>query len=126
CYVALGVIPKAVFPSEQLRHQFEAEVLIANSIHHPNVASTFPLEVVNDSYLYAMEFCNGEALAARTRQSGSVEPLEAMEITRQIAASLEAASSAGLLHRNITADDIIVLEEDDEILVKVCGLGLPA
>jgi hypothetical protein len=31
-----------------------------------------------------------------------------------------------LLHRNVIADNIFVVEEDDAISVKVCGLGLPA
>jgi len=125
CYVALGVIPKAAFPSEQLRQQFEAEVLIANFIHHRNVASIFPLEVIDDSYLYIMEFCDGETIAARTIRSGPLETLDALEITKQIAAGLEAASSTGLLHRNINADNIILVQEDEEISAKMLGLGLP-
>jgi serine/threonine protein kinase len=125
CYAALSVIPKAVFPGEQSREHFEREVLIATNIRHRNVASIFPLEVINDSYLYAMEFCDGETVAARTMRSGSLETPEALNIAQQIAAGLEAASSAGILHRNVTPDNIMVLEEDDELSVKVLGLALP-
>ena len=126
CYAALAVIPKAAFPSGQARQQFEDEVLTATGIHHRNVASIFPLEVINDSYLYAMEFCNGETLAARATRSGCLETFEALDIAKQIAAGLEATSSAGLLHRNIGPDNVMVLEEDGEISVKVLGLALPA
>jgi serine/threonine protein kinase len=126
CYAALSVIPKAAFPTEQSREQFEREVLIAKDIRHRNVASIFPLEVINDRYLYAMEFCDGETVAARTMRSGGLETLEALNIAQQIAAGLEAASSAGILYRNITPDNIMVLEEDDELAVKVLGLALPA
>ena len=126
CYAALAVIPKAAFPSGQARQQFEDEVLTATGVHHRNVASIFPLEVINDSYLYAMEFCNGETLAARATRSGCLETFEALDIAKQIAAGLEATSSAGLLHRNIGPDNVMVLEEDGEISVKVLGLALPA
>ena len=126
CYAALAVIPKAAFSNDESRQQFEAEVASATAVHHPNVASVFPLEVINDTYLYAMEFCDGETLAARVARSGSVETLDALEITKQIAASLEATSSAGLLHRNIGPDNVMVLEEDGEISVKLMGLALPA
>jgi len=126
CYAALSVIPKAAFPSEQSREQFEREVRIATGIRHRNVASIFPLEVVNDCYLYATEFCDGETVAARTMRSGCLETLEALNIAQQIAAGLEAASSAGILHGNITPDNVMVLEEDDELSVKVLGLALPA
>lgn len=126
CYVALAVIPKAKFPSGEARQQFETEVLTATGVHHSNVASVFPLEVVNDSYLYAMEFCNGEKLAARAERSGCLETFESLEIARQIAAGLEATSSAGLIHRNMGPDNVMILEEDGEISVKVLGLALPA
>ena len=126
CYAALSVIPKGAFPTEQSREQFEGEVLIAKDIRHRNVASIFPLEVINDRYLYAMEFCDGETVAARTMRSGGLETLDALNIAQQIAAGLEAASSAGILHRNITPDNVMVLEEDDELSVKVLGLALPA
>ena len=126
CYAALVVIPKAAFPGGQARQQFEDEVLTATRVHHRNVASIFPLEVINDSYLYAMEFCNGETLAARVTRSGCLETFEALDIAKQIAAGLEATSSAGLLHHNIGPDNVIVLEEDDELSVKVLGLALPA
>ena len=126
CYATLVVIPKGAFRSGQTRQQFEDEMLTATGVHHRNVASIFPLEVVNDSYLYVMEFCNGETLAERVTRSGSLETLEALDIAKQIAAGLEAASSAGLLHRNIGADNVMVLEEDGEISVKVMGLALPA
>ncbi|PYJ72101.1 MAG: hypothetical protein DME72_08660, partial [Verrucomicrobia bacterium] len=122
CYAALSVIPKGAFPTEQSREQFEGEVLIAKDIRHRNVASIFPLEVINDRYLYAMEFCDGETVAARTMRSGGLETLDALNIAQQIAAGLEAASSAGILHRNITPDNVMVLEEDDELSVKVLGL----
>ena len=126
CYAVLTVIPKAAFPSGQARQQFEDEVLTATGVHHRNVASIFPLEVINDSYLYAMEFCNGETLAARATRSGCLETFEALDIAKQIAAGLEATNSAGLLHRNISPENVMVLEEDGEISVKVLGLALPA
>jgi serine/threonine protein kinase len=126
CYAALAVIPKAAFPSLQARQQFEDEVLTATGIHHRNVAATFPLEVINDSYLYAMEFCDGETLVARATRNGCLETLETLDIAKQIAAGLDAASSAGLLDRNIGPDNVMVLEEDGEISVKVMGLALPA
>jgi len=63
---------------------------------------------------------------ARATRDGCLETLEALDIAKQIAAGLEATSSAGLLHRNIGPDNVMVLEEDGEISVKVLGLALPA
>ena len=126
CYAALKVVPKAAFPSEESRQQFGREVQIAARVRHRNLAAVFPLETISDSYLYATEFCEGEALTDRIVGGGCFEPLDALEIVKQIAAGLEAASSDGLIHRDISADNIIVLQEDDEIVAKVMGLALPS
>lgn len=126
CYVALTVIPKAALPNEESWEQFTREVRIADGIRHPNIVSVFPLESIEESYLYAMEFCDGETLTDRIRQSDCFETIDALNIVQQIAAGLEAASSAGLLHRDITADNIVLLQEDHEIEAKVLGLALPS
>ena len=126
CYAALKVIPKAAVPTQELHEQFAREVHIASSIRHRSLAAVFPLETISDSYLYAMEFCNGETLAARATRSGCLETFEALDIAKQIAAGLEVTNSAGLLHRNIGPDNVMVFEEDGEISVKVLGLALPA
>lgn len=125
CYAAVTLISKAAFPSEESRERFTREVGVATGIRHCNMASVFPLELIEESYLYAMEFCDGETLAARAQRSGCLEALDALNIAKQIAAGLEAASSAGILHRNITPANVMVLEEDDELSVKVLGLALP-
>ena len=52
--------------------------------------------------------------------------LPALNIISQIAAGLDVASSAGLLHRNITAENIMLVQEDEEISAKVLDLALPA
>jgi serine/threonine protein kinase len=108
-----------------LRDQFAREVQLATKIRHRSLASVYPLELVEDSYLYAMEFCDGETLDDCITRSGKLETLVALNIGTQIAAGLDVASSAGLLHRNITANNILLLQEDDEISVKVLGLALP-
>ena len=126
CYAALKVIPKAAFPSEESRDQFAREVQMAVRIRHRNLAAVFPLETISESYLYAIEFCDGETLVDRILENGCLETLEALNVARQIAEGLDAAGSAGLMHRDISADNIVLLQEDDEIAVKVMGLALPS
>ena len=52
--------------------------------------------------------------------------LPALNIISQIAAGLDVASSAGLLHRNITAENILVQEDEEIFSAKVLDLALPA
>ena len=126
CYAALKVIPRVAFPTQELHEQFAREVQIASRIRHRSLAAVFPLETISDSYLYAMEFCDGETLTDRILANGCFETLEALNVAKQIAEGLDAASSTGLIHRDISADNVVLLQEDDGIAVKVMGLAFPS
>jgi serine/threonine protein kinase len=126
CYVALRIIGKNSFPDDTVREQFVNQVRLASHIHHPNLASIFPLNVIDDKYLYAAEFCDGETLTARVGRDGYLEAVPALSVISQIAAGLEVAQSAGLLHRNINAENVLLTQEEDEISVKVLDVALPA
>ncbi len=76
--------------------------------------------------MYATEFCDGETLAERITRDGRLGTVPALDIISQIAAGLDLASSAGLLHRNLTAENVMLVQEDEEISVKVLDLALPA
>ena len=76
--------------------------------------------------MYATEFCDGETLAERIARDGRLGTIPALDIIGQIAAGLDVASSAGLIHRNITAENIMLVQEDEEVTVKVLDLALPA
>jgi hypothetical protein len=54
-----------------------AEVRGASHIHHPSLAAVFPLESVEDKFLYAAELCDGETLAQRIAREGCLEPAAA-------------------------------------------------
>ena len=126
CYAALRIIARSAFQSDEVREQFIIEVRSAAHIGHPSLASVFPLELIEDRYLYATEFCDGETLTERITRDGCLGMLPALNIISQIAAGLDVASSAGLLHRNITAENIMLMQEDEEISAKVLDLALPA
>jgi serine/threonine protein kinase len=126
CYAALRIIARSAFPSDEVREQFVIEARLAAHIGHSSLAVVFPLELVEEKYLYATEFYDGETLADRTTRDGCLEMLPALKIISQIAAGLDVAASAGLLHRNISAQNIMLVQEDEEVTVKVLDLALPA
>ena len=126
CYAALRTIARDAFRDEELRVRFVSEVQKAAHIRHPNLASVFPLEVFDDGYLYATEFCDGEILTERLIREGCLETTPALNVIGQMAAALDEASAAGLFHRNISAENVMLVQEDEEISVKLLDLGLPA
>jgi serine/threonine protein kinase len=126
CYAAVRLIARDAFPSKELREQFVSDVGRAVHIRHHSLASVFPLELIDEGYLYATEFCEGETLPECMKRARCLGILSALDIGRQIAGALDVASSAGLLHRNIRAENVMLVQDDEEISVKMLDLALPS
>src|SRR5260221_7760716 len=125
CAVALKVINARFIGDETAHRRFVREARAAASVRHPNVASVFPLGKSGDSYFYAMEFVDGEALDKIIRRSGRLEPSTALRVVTLVAAGLEAIEKQNLVHRDIKPSNIMVSFDGDKIVnAKIIDLGL--
>lgn len=125
CSVALKVINEHFIRDESARLRFVREARAAASVRHPNVASVFYLGKADENYFYAMEFVEGETLAALMKRSGRLDVKLALEITTQIAAGLAAVHKQKLVHRDLKPSNIMVsFEETGPPTAKIIDLGL--
>ena len=124
CPVALKVINNSYLNSEVARQRFLREARAAASLRHQNVASVFHLGTDHESYFYAMEFIDGETLDAYIKRKGLLDPAEALRIVLQVSRALAAADKEKLVHRDLKPSNLMLVEEDDEKVVKVIDFGL--
>ena len=124
CPVALKVINNSYLNSEVARQRFLREARAAASLRHQNVASVFHLGTDHESYFYAMEFIDGETIEAYIKRKGLLDPVEALGITLQVSRALAAADKENLVHRDLKPSNLMLVEEDDEKVVKVIDFGL--
>ena len=125
CAVALKVINARFIGDESARRRFVREARAAASVRHPNVASVFHLGKTGDSYFFAMEFVDGEALDKVIRRSDRLEPAAALQVVTLVAAGLETIDKQHLVHRDIKPSNIMVSLEGNKIVsVKIIDLGL--
>ena len=123
--VTLKVISERYLGDESARLRFLREARAAASVRHSNVASVFHLGRTGDSYFYAMEFVEGEALARLIKRSGRLDFRLALEIATQVAAGLAAVHKQKIVHRDIKPSNIMVnLEEGGVVTAKIIDLGL--
>jgi tetratricopeptide (TPR) repeat protein len=119
--------------------RFKKEVQLAKRVTHPNACRIYDLfrhssaiagdlggEDSSPTMLFiAMEFLQGESLAARLRR-GPMETGEALGIIRQVAGALDAAHTAGVLHRDLKPANVILVPpaESGAMRAVVTDFGL--
>ncbi len=108
-------------PAEcDLLHRFRREARLLASLSHPNIATIYAFAEDDDSRALVMEYVDGQTLADRLR-AGPLPVDEALSIAAQIAAGVEAAHEAGVIHRDLKPGNIMLNERSQ---VKVLDFGL--
>jgi serine/threonine protein kinase/tetratricopeptide (TPR) repeat protein len=110
--LALKILLPKTSEDPAARQRFEREVLLAREIHHPNVCPTYDLfrgEGASGKYLFlTMKLLAGETLSAVLKRRGPMTPEAALPLLRQMAAGLDAAHAAGVVHRDFKPGNVIV------------------
>ncbi|HEY9500116.1 MAG TPA: protein kinase, partial [Pyrinomonadaceae bacterium] len=118
--VALKLLPSSVTKDASRLHRFEQEARAASALNHPNIIAIYEIIEANSTLMMATEFVDGETL--RHRLSFGALPInEVLNISIQIADALSAAHKAGIVHRDIKPDNIMIRPDG---YVKVLDFGL--
>jgi serine/threonine-protein kinase len=107
--VALKVLRKNLAGNKSFVERFEREAKLAGALNHPNIVTCHVAGMTHGIQFLAMEFVDGETLTARLkRNGGKLLEKEALSITRDIARGLAHAHVAGIVHRDIKPDNILL------------------
>jgi serine/threonine-protein kinase len=77
-----------------------------------------------DLLFIVMEYLQGESLRKRLRRRGWIPVSEALKIAKQVTLGLIAAHEKGIVHRDISPDNIFLVPEHDEDVVKIIDFGI--
>ena len=110
----------AEFASHQGRlKRFIQEAKAASALNHPNILTVHEIGRQEDHTFIATEFVEG--LTLRQHMGHRLRLNEILDIAIQIASALVAAHAAGIVHRDIKPDNIMVRKDG---IVKVLDFGL--
>jgi hypothetical protein len=136
--LALKTVSAAVALDTRAVARFRAEAQLARRVTHRNVCRIFDIGVhmergaqpdmdVATPFL-TMELIRGRSLSDHIRDGQSFGLAEALGVIRQIAQGLEAAHEAGVLHRDLKSDNVLLVPSSSPETVRavITDFGLAA
>ena len=105
--VAIKVLSHEFTTNRDRLHRFEQEASAASNLNHPNILTIHEVGVDDGRHYIATEFIDGSTLR-RKAAAQHLEIPEILDIAVQVASALEEAHSAGIVHRDIKPDNIMV------------------
>lgn len=120
--VAIKVLHPDVENFPELVERFQREAMAGAHITHPNVAAASDLGTFDDgSYFLVQEYVRGKTLRDEIDQ-GPLPAARTAYIARQIAAGLGGAHRHKILHRDLKAANVMLVEDADDF-VKIIDWG---
>ena len=119
--VAVKVLPASFAADAARLSRFEREAKSASALNHPNICTIHALgELADGRRFIVMEHVEGTTLRALLTR-GPVELARVVDVGRQMATGLAAAHEAGVVHRDVKPENVMVRADG---LVKILDFGL--
>ncbi|WP_433197416.1 protein kinase domain-containing protein [Nocardia sp. CA-107356] len=118
--VALKVLSAAYSADLGYRRRFEREARLGAQVRNPHIVPIRAFGEVDGHLFLEMAYIEGVDLATRLR-AGALVPARAVEVIAQAAEALDAAHTAGLVHRDVKPGNIL---EDTSGFVYLIDFGI--
>ena len=131
--VALKFLPESLTRDEDRLRRFEQEAYAASGLNHPHILTIYEIGEIEHRRFIAMEYVEGETLRHHIAQATSTSSPDgvagssgmklgqALDIAIQIASALAASQTAGIAHRDIKPDNIMIRRDG---YIKLLDFGL--
>lgn len=118
--VAVKFLHDNLRSDEDLLGRFNIEARAASSLTHPNIITIYDIGESDGVRYIVSEYVEGESLGAKLAR-GPLSVRECIDLGKQIASALSAAHKAGVIHRDLKPDNIMLRPDGS---VKVVDFGL--
>jgi serine/threonine-protein kinase len=131
-YIALKFLPAGLLENSESRQRFIREAQAAAALNHPNIITVYEINDFDGQMFIAMEFVDGMYLHRKIAEKNHDRPGEGhilheaqldyvVNLFIQLAEGLHKAHGAGIVHRDIKPQNILV---DGDDRVKILDFGI--
>jgi serine/threonine kinase PknH len=115
--VALKLLPESVSHDPVFRKRLQREAHSAGRLLEPHVVPIHDYGEIDGVMFVDMRMIEGTDLRKILKSYGPMTPARAVAIVRQIASAIDAAHEAGIMHRDVKPENILITRDDFAYLV---------
>jgi serine/threonine protein kinase len=120
CRAALKFVVEELASDADATRRLQRQAQTMARVHHPNICQVYEIGGHNGAVFVAMEFVDGPNLRQYMSEHALTKS-ELIDVALQVTRALDAAHSAGILHRDVKPDNIVIGSGGQ---VKVLDFGL--
>ena len=125
--VALKVVSSAFASDHRICERVRAEAQACSAARHPNIVEVFDAGELEDGRPYvAMEYLEGRRLLDLFEAEGPLPIARACRMMLEVARAIAAAHKVGIIHRDLKAENVMLVQRDGVEVVKVLDFGIAA
>ncbi|MGH7509063.1 MAG: protein kinase domain-containing protein [Gemmatimonadales bacterium] len=121
--VAIKVVHPELAPHESVTRRFLAEARTIARLRHPNVVAVHAAGSAGGLLYYVMDEVAGESLRQKLIRHGHLPVQDVSRIVSDLASALDAAGRAGIVHRDVKPENVLLDEASGRALLADFGIA---
>jgi serine/threonine-protein kinase len=126
--VAVKVMHPGLGDDQEFAERFVREARAAARLNHPHVVGVYDqgddTSDGQDTVFLVMEYVPGHTLRDVIRKEAPMPPSRALALLEPVVSALAAAHRAGLIHRDVKPENVLIADEAHGGRIKVADFGL--
>ncbi len=121
--VAIKVVHPELAAHESITRRFLAEARTIARLRHPNIVAVHAAGSADGLLYYVMDEVAGESLRQRLLREGRLSTGDVARIVSDLAAALDAAGRAGVVHRDVKPENVLLDQATGRAMLADFGIA---
>jgi serine/threonine-protein kinase len=121
--VAIKVVHPELAAHTSIVRRFLAEARTIAKVRHPSIVAVHAAGTADDLLYYVMDEVAGESLRQRLAREGRLPTADVSRIVADLAAALDAAGRAGVVHRDVKPENVLLEEGSGRAMLADFGIA---